>query len=183
MSRVTRTASAAGRRSGADAVTSMTLPPGASRTVAAKRPPSTSAFSPATSTAASAGVTVPRTSTVPARTERPSSGRSSASLTRGSVTGRGASPQAAKARPAARRRTRERTPSMLSAQPYVERTFLAGAAARGHRDPDLELEAVRAREPRTGRSVQRDLEGAHPAGRGRFDVAADAAMADRDGDL
>src|SRR4051794_24958560 len=178
-----RTASVAGRRPGAVAVMSITLPPATSATVAVNWPPSTCASLPLTCTAASAGVTVPRTWTVAARTEPPSPGRLSLSLTRGSVAGRGASPQAASARPAARTRTSERTRSMLAAQANVERALLRGAAARGHRHRDLQLEAVLAFEGLAGLGVERDRERLRAARRRGLEVAAGAPAVERHRDL
>src|SRR3954464_7149864 len=168
-----RTASAAGRRPGDVAVTSITLPPGASDTVATNSPPSTSVSRPATSTAASPGVTTPRTWTASLRIVPPSSGTSSCNFTRGSLAGLGASPQPARAKPAARSRARERTRPILAAHLHVHRAFLARAPVRSDRDRDLELEGVLAGELLPGAHVQRERERPRAARRRALDVAPD----------
>src|SRR3954447_9937195 len=168
MSRMMRTASVAGRRPGEVALTSITFPPGSSATVSVNWPPSTVASWPAICTAASAGGTVPRTSTFSSGIVRPSSGRLSLSFTRGSAVGLGASPQADNARPAASRKATERIPSRLSAQAHPERPRLLLC---GHRH--LQLQGV-ALEPAARARAQLDGE----RGPGRYGMA-DAGPAER----
>jgi hypothetical protein len=129
MSRVTRTASASGRRPGAEALMSITFTPGLSETSAENVPPVTDAASPLTSTSAPLGETLPSTRTLSARTDFVSAGALTLTVTRGPEAGRAVLPHAATASGIASRSS-ERTRLRLAA-PLPGRPRGCGGAARG----------------------------------------------------
>src|SRR3954466_3965293 len=195
MSRVTRTASASGRRPGAEAVTSITFSPGSSGTSRVNLPPLTETASPLTSTLAPLGETVPATCTLSARTDLVSPGALRLTVTRGPEAGRAVPPHPARAS-GITSRTRRRTPFRLAAPlpggpagargPPGWRAGLARpqralhaagelvAARRGERDADRPPEAAMAPQRAPGLRVRPDREVELAGGRRRPRLAADA---------